>query len=112
MLVEISQDFEVLRETALTLMTHSAWAAAAGEAAADVPPADVDPTYASWVEHLMAVERARDLLTMPLRADVAHGLQALSMARAEFGRRHKGCPNCGIWISRGAKICPCGWRET
>ena len=111
---EVALEFDLLRETAESYLTHGARRRAAGAHADEVEAPEFDFAALEWVKHLLKVDSR--LKTAPavgrsLKADVAAGLDAIAAARAAFLQKHKSCPGCGIFIPNGAGFCICGWKR-
>ncbi len=109
---EVAQDYSRLRAYAELQFEYAARVEAAGTHADQVAPPEIPAPYAGWLAFLgrVAKARAQGGVNSPLRADVAHGLEAVDEARNRFLAKHRQCNRCGHFLPRVAKVCTCGER--
>jgi ribosomal protein S27AE len=107
---EVAQDYSRLRAYAELQFEYAARVAGAGSHADEVVPPEIPAAYSDWLGFLgrVAKARAHGGVTSPLRADVAHGLEAVEDARNRFLAKHRQCGRCGKFMPRFTKVCTCG----
>ena len=109
--MEIAQDYEAIKRYAGDEMAYAAAVRLAGKRADMVERPEIPIEFVGWLRYLRRRQKVMEMPAfagMTLRADVAHGLEALEEARAEFRANHKQCPRCGNWLAIYASGCVCG----
>ncbi len=131
-MIEISRDYEGLRQAALELLEESRTSvrrertAAALEQAAPpftlageelltrmAPQRKLAAGYYDRVAYLMELDGVpANRSGAPLEVTELHGLAAVARARDEFAAAHPACPGCGQpRETQFQNFCECGWRR-
>jgi len=108
--IEVASDYSRLRHYAELQFEYAARVEVAGAHADMVTPPEIPAAYSAWLDFLgrLAKAWARGGLNLPLRVDVARGLESLDEGWNAFLKKHRRCGHCGRFLPRFTKTCVCG----